>query len=108
MDYETIEAKITANAYDSKLEYPTGGSSPEERVILKMERTNYREDAGRLFVEFKDDCRAYATSRLGILTEKAWNSIWTHAWDEGHSSGYHEVLQYLCSILEIIEAVIKR
>jgi hypothetical protein len=42
-------------------------------------------------------------SGLDSIPEKYRDKIWSIAWEEGHSSGYHEVYQWLCKLVEIFE-----
>ena len=42
-------------------------------------------------------------SGLDSIPEQYRDKIWCIAWEEGHSSGYYEVYQWLCKLVEIFE-----
>jgi len=42
-------------------------------------------------------------SGLLNIPEQYRAKIWSIAWEEGHSAGYHEVYQWLCRLVEIFE-----
>jgi len=38
---------------------------------------------------------------LNNIPEQYWNKVFSKAWSDGHSSGYYEVYQKLCELVEI-------
>ncbi len=42
-------------------------------------------------------------SGFNSIPEQYRAKIWSIAWEEGHSAGYHEVYQWLCRLVEIFE-----
>jgi len=110
MDYDMLCEKVREGAYQSKL--PDPGVDTTEKLsdeeYQKMKKA-YRKDDWRLYNEFKDDCRAYIEDELGKkITNEQFTAVFTRAWDEGHSSGYHEVVIYLDELMDIVKAFVRK
>jgi hypothetical protein len=110
MDYDMLCEKAQEGAYKSKLPYPgvdtTEKLSDEE--CQKMKKA-YRKDDGRLYNEFRDDCRAYIEYELGKkINDEQFAAVFTRAWDDGHSAGYLEVVFNLEGLMDIVKAFVKK
>lgn len=74
-------------AYESELE------------LWKKENTAHAQDAGRLTAEFKDDL----IEELGINFNPKRDLLFSKAWERGHGSGLHEVLNIAEDLVELIQ-----
>ena len=106
MTYEELRAKIETKVYDSKLPYPSYEEVKSGRINREKDREMkkaQRVDRCRLRVVFANDLKEYCETVLGKkLSRKQFEAIYNYAWEEGHSSGYEEVLIYADGILEIV------
>lgn len=108
MDFTKLSDKINNKDYNSKLPYPSHPANNEYEKALKKEALyNYRVDNNRLYEIFKADLHSYVESELGkTLTDKQWTAIFDKAWEDGHSSGYYDVLYYTSDIVDIVKEFI--
>jgi hypothetical protein len=112
MTYEEMSAKVNNKAYESKLPYPPYRHEAAERAAHKDEDTAaknaYRTDENRLEALFRADLREYLEVTIGKkLTEKQWGAIFSKAWEDGHSAGYHEVLQEADEIADLAKILLE-
>lgn len=116
MNYTELSDKIKNDDYDSKLPFPPFRPIRREHEEAdKSEREKHREsdramkdawhqDEQRLKMVFKADLKKYAESELGKpITDEQFDAIFHQAWEDGHSSGYHEVLIYADNIIEVVK-----
>ena len=110
MTYEKLRAKIEAKAYDTKLPYPSYGmiGSSMTREQHREVADAWRKDRSRLRKVFAKDLKKYCETELGKkLNDEQLNSIYSYAWENGHSSGYEEVLIYADRILDVVRNFVK-
>lgn len=67
----------------------------------KAAKTAYRDREGELYTQFMTDLRKWLV-HSGV-PEKYADKVARHAWQDGHSSGYHEVLNCGQSLIEIFQ-----
>lgn len=112
MNYDDIQKKIVNRDYDSKLPYPEYRTDKAQRERWKDKdrtmKTAYHEDEYRLQKIFKSDVRNMIETELGKkLNDDQFNAIWTKAYEDGHASGYNEVLIQASDLIELIRVFIK-
>jgi len=99
MNYNELYKKIKNGEYDSKLQYPPHRSIQAE----SEEREVWREDTRRLKQVFKDDLRKYFETELGRpITDDQFDAMFDKVWEDGHSSGYNEVLIYASELVDVV------
>lgn len=86
-----FESRVRMDFYTTKVPY---GYSTEER-------TAYREDDNRLHQQFMTDLVAYLIEN-GV-PEKYASKTANYAWQEGHSSGFGEVLNCTYALIDIFK-----
>lgn len=64
----------------------------------KEEQKNYKKKEIRLFELFKQDALEY----VGLSNHPKKDKIFSFAWENGHSSGYRNVVAWLEEILDIV------
>ena len=109
MYYDELHNKIMGDEYDSKLPFPLYKKSRTEQEIVddQVMIKAWREDEKRLHRIFKDDLRKYIETDVGKpITDKQFDAIFNKAWDDGHASGYSEVLIYTSDIVDVIATFI--
>jgi hypothetical protein len=111
MTYEELYKNITDGKYDSLLAYPPYRSDKKEREKMadadKSAKQLYREDSHRLQRQFETDVLLYVKSEVGKeLTDKQWQAVWHKAWEDGHSSGYNEILMAVSDLIDIIKTFV--
>lgn len=105
MDYETMMKNIDEK-YKNNLEFPEWKLRKTEGYKPLVDAWRNEED--RLHNIFVTDCRSYFEEELGTtLKDIAWNSIFTKAWSDGHSYGYHEVFNHLVDLVSVVKNVLK-
>jgi hypothetical protein len=104
MTYEEIVTKIDNGDYNTQIPPPTY----TDGKVNKDEDEMWRLDKERLRQMFEDDCRSYTETRLEqTITSDQFQSLFRYVWEEGHSSGYSEVLIVLDNMLDVIEEFIE-
>ena len=84
---EEIRRKIDRGEYDSKIPY--------------TDIQAYLTEQGQLTAKFWGDVHEqYDADRFD---QKKWKALCTIAWQEGHSSGFSEVLYWIDILIELIE-----
>lgn len=76
-----IHQKVINGDYDNKLAY-----APKKENEVTWQ--SYRTEEGRLYNQFKAD----ALESVGLTDHPQSEKVWRKAWEDGHSSGYYEVL----------------
>ncbi len=61
-------------------------------------RQAYREDEARLKAEFKKDLE----EQFGTFANDRKDLLFSLAWEYGHSSGFHEVLNFYSDMVELL------
>lgn len=95
MSYNAISQNIRDKRYESKITY-------EDGKWVGGSREDYREDTNRLVSEFKKDIQA----AYGIKDEKIFNPMYNKAWEDGHASGYEEVLIHFQDLFDLMKPLI--
>lgn len=80
--------KIEAGAYDSDLPRKTN----EDRVAR---RHHERQLRAKLKADLESD--------YSLSSHPKRDALWTIAWEEGHSSGYHEVVNWYEKLAELLK-----
>jgi hypothetical protein len=111
MTYEEIYKNITDGKYNTQLPYPPYRPDKIERTKMqendKVMREAYRKDDTRLQSIFALDLRDYINSKLRTsLTTEQWQAVWHKAWEDGHSSGYNEILMVVSDLIDIIKTFV--
>jgi len=111
MNYDELHKKINAGEYSSTLFYPPYRKGKEERKRYlepdTASKKDWNQDTHRLVQMFKADLKNYAETELGKpLTDTQLEVIWNKAWEDGHSSGYNEVLIYADEIIDVVKAFV--
>ena len=106
MDYDTIAKNITDKKYDTKLPFPRYEDEKSGKILKEqaseMKRA-WRDDEHNLRLIFEANCLALAETELKKpLTEEQFNALFFKAWEDGHSSGYNEVLICFSDLLDLI------
>ena len=110
MDYETIINNINSGVYDNEMKYPMDAFLSENYIFdenlsvkenrrmveehnqkIKEEKQSYRNENLRLKKLFERNIISYLTSSFNINVAQA-ELFFINAYDDSHSSGYHEVL----------------
>lgn len=84
-----FEQAMTSGYYESKVEY-------DGRLGGK-----YFKDQSTRMDMFYEDAKEYVIA-LGV-PEKCANNVVSYAWQEGHSSGFGEVLNHLMGLSELFK-----
>lgn len=99
---------------NGKIYYTDGREYPmdELKVLQAMKKTvesddaffaaaikPYRDEQARLHTEFEKDLY----EDLGIEDNPKKEKLFTKAWEFGHSSGYSEVYNYACDLVDLID-----
>lgn len=97
--YTQIMDQVQAGYYDHKLPYVTvpfkqRGQDPERGAAAEA----YQAEGKQLFAEFKHD----ALMAVGLSGHPKAEQAWGMAWDDGHSEGYHRVLEILYDLAELM------
>lgn len=92
-------AAIVNGDYNSKLPYYFGNEKVPAGVDMKAANEAYRADQAVLYAQFKTDALEY----VGLAGHPKADKVWAYAWEEGHSSGYHSVLQVLEEVAELVK-----
>jgi len=101
LTHDEFYDKIENEDYESKLEYASRMHDVEKNRL-------YRKDDRRLYDEYKKDLRRYLDTELGLrLTDKQFQAVFDKVWEDGHSSGYSEVLIYAGRLIELLEVFLK-
>lgn len=87
----SVQDKINRNEYSTKLPFATYSKDPETWAA-------YHNDDNRLREQFKKD----ALKECGIQNHPKAEVAWAHAWAEGHSNGFSDVLYYLELFAEVM------
>ncbi|KKL54578.1 hypothetical protein LCGC14_2263990 [marine sediment metagenome] len=99
MLYGELNALIESGTYDSKLPFPpyvSAQRTERKKASDKAMKDAHRDDERRLRDAFKDDTRIYIEDSLGrTITDAQFEAMFMEAWDDGHASGYYEVLYAL-------------
>jgi hypothetical protein len=74
------------------------GSKTLEEITTQIESTEYKE-----YHSFYDDCKEYAMLAIPGLSPEEFSLIFSFAWEEGHSCGYHEVFNVLQGFMWLVE-----
>jgi hypothetical protein len=88
-----VRDKLAANGYENKLPYPHG-SVRSNRPAHEA----FRAENRRLTDEFKME----ALDFVGLKDHPKADKIWNKAWSDRHSYGYHEVLDELEELADIV------
>jgi hypothetical protein len=95
-----IRQKIEAGEYETKLPWP---SEEDGREIRQAKRKACREDMSRLREVFKADLFL----EYGLDQHPMREKVWSKAWDDGHASGYSEVVSHFEDLLPLLESPLK-
>lgn len=87
-----IHQKVINGTYDNKLIY---ASKKADEVTWQA----YKDESDRLYNQFKAD----ALESVGLTNHPQSEKVWHKAWEDGHSSGYYEVLIKLEELTEIVK-----
>ncbi len=109
MNYEEFYNKINNGDYNSKLPYPHYPiNNAYEKSLAHDAKRAYGENTRRLQILFESDMRKYLESEIGKpLTDAQFNAVFSKAWEDGHSSGYSEVLTCANNLIDLIKVFIK-
>ena len=97
--------KMNSGGYDHKLPYPSipirSTNVPHHRMAIdnpefKAARNAWREEGHQITQQFKADLEEEFGTQNWDRKEQAWNL----AWQEGHSGGFAEVLNYYIDYVE--------
>ena len=111
MKYDELYKKTQGGEYNSKLPYPPFRSVPKDHEVAdkrvqsdqEMKRA-WRDDEHRLKLLFEVDLRKYLEYELGRpITDDQFVSLFRQAWEDGHSSGYGEVLIYASNLADVVK-----
>jgi hypothetical protein len=98
-DYRSIYDKLNDGEYKNTYPYPNASylkkNGWDDR--LKEEKAEYNRHEQVMYEKFKAD----ALFDVGLENHPNKDAIYSYAWQEGHSSGYSEVYQYLSDISEL-------
>ena len=83
-----IENNIESGKYNNTLPWGKQG-----------ERRAYHEEEARLTALFKKDCLA----ELGLVAHPKADLLFSKAWENGHASGYSDVLYWMQYLSDLIE-----
>lgn len=83
--------KINSDYYKTKLPYARKKENPSVYDA-------YKADQNRLEEEFRRDALEY----VGLTGHPKADKAYAFAWQEGHASGYNDVLHYLDEVAQII------
>jgi len=98
--WDELSSAIGRGDYNSNLPY---GESSEPAPERNVKRLAFRADQNRLARKFETDLRELAVEALNRdINYDQWRIIYDKAYEEGHSSGYTEVIYYLQTYLEIV------
>ena len=80
---------------DSVLEY--------EKALedYKFKNDFYKAESSRLYILLEDKIKE--DSGFNNIPEQYRNKVYSYAYSQGHSSGYGDVFNYLCDLVEIFE-----
>jgi len=114
MKYAELYQNIVRGDYDSKLPYPPyrkdkndNYADRERHLTADQEMKEARKnDKHQLKEAFTADLRQYIEHELGTITNDQFNAIFDKAWEDGHSSGYSEVLIYADDIIDVVKVFI--
>jgi TPR repeat protein len=70
-----------------------------DQVAYKAALRAYDHETARLVAQFKHDMFV----ELGIVDNPKADKLYSIAWEQGHSSGYSEVLSYAWNIVDLIK-----
>lgn len=91
---KTVYDKIKAGAYENAVEYPS--RSAPNRAERQME---YRKGQMVAEARFKADLE----EEFGLSGHPKAQRLFDLAWQEGHSSGYNEVLNYYSEFSDLLK-----
>jgi len=102
-----LRDKEKVGAYKNTKQYPSYDlrkSNPDVYLVLKEDWD--REEA-RIGSEFRLDCRREFEGAIGFaLRDTAWSAVFSKAWEDGHSSGHHEVITHLLDMVDFVKFII--
>jgi hypothetical protein len=111
-----VSEKIENEDYKNKMVYPsrrqlgptedTSAAKEQARKELDLKRREYAQENYRLEKQFRNDLVAALGDQYD-LHEDAAQAVYDYAWDQGHSSGYSEVVTYTIIIMEMVEKILK-
>lgn len=132
MDYSDIRKNIEAKKYDGDIAYPDMKRlkldtilDPTRSIIWNKDKvqehndtldahlTMYKMSERAAEQRFIDDCLDYAASKICnetsmLIYNEDLQPIYNLAYEEGHSAGYSEVLNYLGEYVDTFAEVLKR
>ena len=106
MKYDELATKIENGDYNSKLPYPPYQKerTEEQKAEERSMKDAWRQDKYRLKGVFSADLKKYAEAELGkTITDEQHSTIFAKAWEDGHSSGYSEILIYADDIIGVVK-----
>jgi hypothetical protein len=101
-----FEEKVRLDYYRNKMpyafKYRNKSKDPETFIA-------YRKEEGRLYMEFKSDLKAFVDALLGyVMSKDQFDAFFLYVWSQGHSSGYHEVVNCSYDLIAVIKKFIKK
>jgi hypothetical protein len=103
MTYDDLWNAVQAGKYNTDLPYPaylTLGQrqDPDKVAEHRAVRQAYLEDENRLERQFHDDL----LEALGVADHPKADKLYQIAWDQGHASGYTEVMNAANELVELL------
>ena len=109
-----IEEKLAERKYAEKPVKPkmTGNTSEDaKKYAIDLEDYEFQMDVYRelrvecaahnLAIEQEIESRIKEDSGLNSIPEQYRDKVWSYAWSQGHSAGYHEVQNHLVNLVGI-------
>jgi hypothetical protein len=112
MDYTTMSNRCNGKDYESKLSYPPFRRDNVEREKMREADRNmyeaYQKDENRLRGIFMTDLRDFVEGVVGKkLTDEQFGAISSKAWEDGHASGYHEILLIALELADLAKILME-
>jgi hypothetical protein len=93
MNFDQLRKNCQTDIYKNKQPYVKS---------IKGQKSFYDLEEERIHTEYTQHCREAVQDVLGPVTDKQFGILFSKAWEDGHSSGYYEVVQYLEDLVYFI------
>lgn len=102
MDFNEIRAQEARGAYQHTLPYGSARTQP-------LAHRAYMDEEGEIRARFEQDCREATEAALDgwHFSDTAWQKFFAYAWEEGHASGYYEVVTVLENLVDLVADLLK-
>ena len=92
-----VRDNLEAGQYENTLVYPNMATHNCKDKVREA-RKEYQAEEDRLTTQLRQDLAL----EHGVYQHSKEPLLWKLAWDEGHASGYHEVVGYYERMVELI------